>query len=63
MSRSCGRVLAGQLGPLCRCATVMRSALATLVERRGGRIAVIGVYLATALLVGIPMYLVMRRHP
>ncbi len=41
----------------------MKGALTTLVERRGGCIAVIGVYLATALLVGVPMYVWLRRHP
>lgn len=38
----------------------MRSALATLVERRGGCIAVIGVYAVVALVEGVPLYLLLR---
>jgi hypothetical protein len=38
----------------------MRSALTNLVERRGGCIAVISVYVLVTLVEGVPLYLLMR---
>jgi hypothetical protein len=38
----------------------MKSALANLIERRGGCIAVIGVYVIVTLVEGVPLYLLMR---
>lgn len=38
----------------------MKAALATLVERRGGWIVVIGVYLVVGLVEGIPLYVLLR---
>lgn len=38
----------------------MKTTLAVLVERRGGCIAVIGVYATVALVEGVPLYVLLR---